>query len=95
VVLSLLVVLSVALLPNELRSRSSGLVHTSKLYLLALVRTIKSFPESSTDRDQRCSIRSWTEYVLIKFPANCILMHSRARLATIWGLSSAESSVSK
>lgn len=61
VVLSLPVVLSVALLPKELRSRSSGSVHTSNLHLLALVRTDKSFLEPSTDRDQRCSIRSWTE----------------------------------
>ncbi len=61
VVRSLLVVLSVALLPKELRSRLSGSVHTLKLYLLALVRTNKPFLESSTDRDQRCSIRSWTE----------------------------------
>jgi hypothetical protein len=61
VVLSLLVVLSAALPPEDLRSRSWGSVHTSKLHLLALVRTDNSFLESSTDCDQRCSIRSWTE----------------------------------
>ena len=48
-----LVVLSVALLPKELRSRLSGSVHTSKLHLLALVRTDKSFPKSSTNRVTR------------------------------------------
>lgn len=63
VVLSPLVVLSVASLPKGLKLRSSVLAHTSKLHLRALVRTNQLFPESSADHDQRCSIRNWTEYV--------------------------------